>query len=159
MHARCYTQPFVVIGAILERDGKILLVQENDGPDKGKWNQPSGWLDLGEDPRSAREVFEETGFEIELTGIVGVYSLVRNDLVSITGCAHHPLKIIFRGKIIGGVLQAPNAEIAGVNFFSPEEIAALPLRDPDIIQEVADYFAGRNFPLDLIRHTIAMPPR
>jgi len=58
-----FTQPFVITGALIARNGKILLIQENHEPDKGKWNIPAGKLDLGEDPFQAvaREVFEESG--------------------------------------------------------------------------------------------------
>lgn len=66
--SRCFTQPFVVVGAIIEKNGKFLLVREGltDRPDYGKWNQPAGWLDLGEDPIAGakREVEEETDLHL-----------------------------------------------------------------------------------------------
>jgi len=56
---RCCTQPFVVVGSIIERNKKFLLVQEG-----GKWNQPMGWLELREDiiDGAKRETEEETGY-------------------------------------------------------------------------------------------------
>ncbi|PIQ68875.1 MAG: hypothetical protein COV91_01870 [Candidatus Taylorbacteria bacterium CG11_big_fil_rev_8_21_14_0_20_46_11] len=66
---RVFTQVFGVVGAILEKEGKFLLVRENNPPhpDHGKWNQPAGWVDVGENPITAvsREVREETGFDCE----------------------------------------------------------------------------------------------
>src|SRR4030043_154693 len=58
---RVYTQTFGVVGAILERNGKILLVKEAQGRGKGKWSQPAGWIDVGENPIDAvkRGVEEE----------------------------------------------------------------------------------------------------
>ena len=57
---KCFTQPFVVVGAIIENNGKILLVKEAKKIARGLWNQPAGWLDQGEDMVEAvkREVKE-----------------------------------------------------------------------------------------------------
>ena len=46
---RVFTQTFGVVGALLVRDGKILLVKEAGKMDNGKWNQPAGWPEVGED--------------------------------------------------------------------------------------------------------------
>ena len=65
---RVFTQTFGVVGGLLERDGKILLVREaqRKGPDNGKWNHPAGWIDVGENPIEAvkREVLEEVGLDV-----------------------------------------------------------------------------------------------
>ncbi|MDP3993647.1 MAG: NUDIX domain-containing protein [Candidatus Doudnabacteria bacterium] len=158
MAERVFTQSFSVVGAIIEKEGKIFLVKENQGADKGKWNQPAGWLDVGEDPVVAikREVKEETGFDFEPTSLVGIYSLVRKDRLPMTGYTPHALKLIFKGNI-SGTNHDSNEEIAEVRWFGKEEILKMgtdQLRDEDIKQEVEDYFAGRSFPLDIIRHTV-----
>ena len=83
---RVFSQTFGVVGGLLEKDGKFLLVKESKrkGPDDGKWSQPAGWIDVGEDPVAAgkREVEEETGVEFTPTAILGVYSLVREDVAA-----------------------------------------------------------------------------
>lgn len=160
MASRVFTQSFVVVGAIVEQGGKILLVKEAGKTDKGKWNQPAGWLDVGEDPLDAvrREVVEETGFQFEPTGLIGIYSLVREDLREKLGGTPHAVKIIFRGTIVGGALREPGGEIAELRWFTPGEIEAMDgstLRDIDIKQEVWDYFAGRSYPLEILRHTVS----
>ena len=72
-------QPFVLIGALLERKGKFLMLKENHDPDKGLWNIPSGKIDLGESPVNCvkREVKEEAGLEFEPLNIAVISSVVR----------------------------------------------------------------------------------
>jgi 8-oxo-dGTP pyrophosphatase MutT (NUDIX family) len=159
MAERVLTQGFVVVGAIIEQDGKVLLVQENSGMDKGHWNQPAGWLDVGEDPIKAvaREVMEETGLMFEPTALIGIYSLVRKDRELLGHGIPHGTKLIFKGHHSGQIKIDPE-EVADIRWFTKDEIEAMDLdtlRDLDIKKEVADYFAGRAFPLDIIRHTIS----
>lgn len=161
MSKRVFTQTFGVAGAIIEKDGRILLVKEGfKGPDSGKWNQPAGWIEVGEDPLEAvkKEVKEEAGLDFEPTGLIGVYSLHRQDLKQELGATPHALKFIFRGKIIGGELKHDGEEIAELGWFSPEEIETMKidvLRDLDIKKEVRDYLAGKSYPLDIIKHTVS----
>ena len=99
---RVFTQTFGVVGALLVRDGKVLLVKEaNKRSDSGKWSQPAGWIDVGEDVIAAvkREAKEETGYEFDPTHLLGIYSLVRNDLVKELGATPHAIKLIFLGNI------------------------------------------------------------
>ena len=78
MVERVLTQTFAVVGAIIEKDEKILLVKEAGTRDKGKWNQPAGWIEVGQNPLVAvvKEVKEETGLDFEPTGLIGIYSTV-----------------------------------------------------------------------------------
>ena len=144
----------------MERDGKVLLIKESGTADKGKWNQPAGWIDVGEDPLAAvkREVEEETGFEFTPTAFLGAYSLVRKDLEKKLGGIPHAIKLIFTGRISEQPTLQADGEAEEIKWFSPQEIEAMgpgELRDLDIKKEVKDYFAGKRYPLDLIRHTIS----
>jgi len=160
MAQRVFTQTFGVVGAIIEKDGKILLVKENKGEaDKGKWNHPAGWIEVGENPieGAKREVVEETGHEFTPAYILGVYSLVRNDLIKEMGGVRHPIKIIFSGIISGEKARELEDDISEIKWFTREEIEnmdAKTLRDVDIKQMVKDYFAGKKYPLELLTHTI-----
>ena len=158
MAERVYTQTFCAVGGILEREGKILLVKEAGTEDKGKWNMPGGWLDLGEDPvaMAEREVKQETGLDFEPTHLVGFYSLVRKDLQKGPGNMPHAVELFFCGHI-SGILMEPNDEIAELRWFTPGEIEAMDqskLRGINIKLRVKDYFAGKRYPLDIIRHTV-----
>lgn len=164
MTERVFTQTFGVVAGILERDGKILLMREagkSQGVDQGKWNHPAGWIDVGEDPIDAvkREVKEETGFSFTPKNILGVYSLVRKDLEKERGSSPHPIKLVFTGEIPEnpeGELESDSSE---TRWFTPEEIYEMDsdtLRDLDIKTVVKDYFEGKNFPLELIKHTVSL---
>lgn len=159
---RVFTQTFGVVGGILERDGKILLVREvqGKGPDNGKWNHPAGWVDVGENPIEGvkREVQEETGFTFTPRFILGVYSLVRKDIETEAGGTPHPIKIIFIGDIPNEREYSLHDDVSETRWFSPEEIYAMDaktLRDVDIKQIVKDYFEGKRFALDMLTHTVA----
>ncbi len=161
MAKRVFTQTFGVVGAILEKDGKILLIKEgyNKVGDLGKWSHPAGWIDLGEDPLEAtkREVLEESGYEIELTALLGIYSLVRKDSEKLLGGVPHAIKLIFKGEILNEVPHTLSEDSSETRWFSPEEIYNMDgktLRDIDIKQMVKDYFAGKEVPLSTLEHTI-----
>ncbi len=164
MHQRVLTQVFGVVGAVIERDGKFLLVKEHmpKHPDHGKWNQPAGWIDVGENPIDAvaREVREETGLTFTPMHILGLYSLVQKNNAGKfgEGSMPHSLKIIF----VGEAQEMPGAtfnpkEIDEIHWFTSEEIEAMDgkiLRDMDIKKEVRDYLAGVRYPLELLTHTV-----
>ncbi len=150
---RVFTQTFAVVGGIIERNGKILLIKEADGPDVGKWNHPAGMIDVGEDPVEAgrREIKEETGFSFTPTHVLGVYSMVRKDLSPI----RHPIKIIFIGNISYKRVSNLADDVSETKWFTPEEIEEMDadtLRYLDIKQMVKDYFSNKRFSLDLINH-------
>lgn len=159
---RVFTQTFGVVGALLEREGKILLVREaqRKGPDRGKWSHPAGWIAVGENPIDAvtREVLEESGFSFTPKYLLGVYSLVRKDIEKELGATPHAVKLIF----IGDISETPSGnlhdDVSEVRWFLPAEIYAMDnatLRDVDIKQMVSDYFAGKRFSLHSIVHTAA----
>ena len=161
---RVLTQVFGAVGAVIERDGKFLLVKEHmpKHPDHGKWNQPAGWIDVGENPLDAvaREVREETGLTFTPTHILGLYSLVQKNNAGKfgEGSIPHPLKVIFLGTV-GRMRVAAfdTGEVSENRWFTPEEINAMDsnvLRDIDIKKEVRDYLAGVRYPLELITHTV-----
>ncbi len=154
---RVFTQTFGVVGAIIERDGKILLVKEaKKEKDAGKWNHPAGWIEIGENPIESvkREVKEEAGLEFVPTHILGIYSLARKNFEPI----HHPIKIIFIGDVFGRETDELADDVTEKKWFAPEEIEKMDLntlRDLDIKKMVKDYFSGQRFPLDLLTHTIS----
>lgn len=156
-----YSQTFGAAGAIVEKDGKILLVKEKKETAKDEWNHPAGWIEVGEDPiyTVKKEMAEETGFQFEPTHILGIYSYHEKKLKERFNITPHPIKIIFLGKITGRAEDKFLAsEIAEVKWFSPEEIEAMDkntLRDFDIKIIIKDYFAGKKYPLGLLSHTVS----
>lgn len=71
-----YLGPKLVAGAIFEFEGGITLIKRAIEPGYGKWTFPGGFVERGERAEAAaeRETMEETGVEIEVTGIVGLYT-------------------------------------------------------------------------------------
>jgi ADP-ribose pyrophosphatase YjhB (NUDIX family) len=105
-----YFAPQVAGAAIVTRarDEKILLVQRGEDPGKGLWGLPGGFVELGETVPEAlmREVLEETGYEIELGALVGVWSFF-NDVKKIAG-----IVLIYETRVVGGELQIASDSIA-----------------------------------------------
>ncbi|MFH2105195.1 MAG: NUDIX domain-containing protein [Parcubacteria group bacterium] len=159
---RIFTQTYGVVGAIIEKDGKFLLVRENmpEYPEAhNKWSQPAGWIEVGEEPIAAceREVKEETGLDFVATKLLGIYSLHKDNIAEYVGQqGSHAIKLIFRGEFSGELMEPESdEEISQRRWFSPEEIYVMEfdkLRDLDIKQEVKDYLAGKEYPLEVVRH-------
>jgi len=157
---RIISQPFVIAGAIIEKEGKVLLVKEAKKIAKDKWSHPAGWIDVGENPIEAvkREVKEETGFDFTPTHILGIYSIVEKRLQKKLNTTPHPIKIIFLGNISDKKKGELYDDISEIRWFLPEEIEKMGrdiLRDSDIKKMVKDYFDGKRYPLELITHTIS----
>ncbi|HET7479023.1 MAG TPA: NUDIX hydrolase [Rubrobacteraceae bacterium] len=71
-----YLGPKLVAGAVFEMDGNVVLIQRAIEPGYGKWTFPGGFVERGERAETAaeREVLEECGVEISVTGILGLYT-------------------------------------------------------------------------------------
>lgn len=108
-----------VRGAVI-RDGKILLVQERRDQ---RWCMPGGWADVGELPSAmvAREVWEESGFEVEARKVLAVFDANRGGRPLEF---YHAYKIIFLCEINGGEAR-PSDETMAVGFFSFDELPPL----------------------------------
>ena len=140
----------IVVGAVVEKDGKILLVQEKQPLAYGLWNTPAGWIDYGEIPieGAKREVKEETGYEIDINGLLGIYIWSPSNIKDRVVC-----KIVFRASVSGGTLNFPKDEMLDARWFEPSEILAM--KDSElrgIRKEIEDFVNGKNYPVDIIRH-------
>ncbi len=143
-------KPNVTVAALIEREGRFLLVEE-ETDDGLRFNQPAGHLDQGESliDACAREAVEETAWSFKPTALVGVYQWPRpqGDITYLrfAFCGelgqHHPERTLDVG-------------IVRAVWMTPEEIRASTdrHRSPLIWQCVADYLAGRRYPLELITH-------
>ncbi|CAB1370051.1 NUDIX hydrolase [Denitratisoma oestradiolicum] len=143
-------KPNVTVAALVERDGRFLLVEEET--EQGLlFNQPAGHLEPGESLVSAcaREALEETAWNFNPTALVGVYQWPRpqGDITYLRFAFSGTLGDHDPGRALDkGILRAV--------WMSPAEVEATRdrHRSPLILQCVQDYLAGRRFPLDLIRH-------
>ncbi len=73
--------PRIGVGAVVLRDGHVLLVRRDRPPAKGKWSIPGGLVHLGETTEAAavREVAEECGLGIRLKGVAGIVNRILSD--------------------------------------------------------------------------------
>ncbi len=128
-----------VRGAVL-RDDQILLVQERLDQ---RWCMPGGWADVGDKPSEmvAREVWEESGFEVKPVKILGVYDANR---VQVPTEFFHAYKIVFMCEITGGQAR-PSDETMDVGFFDRHDLPPLSeCRTNE--QHITDVFAHYNDP-------------
>lgn len=109
-----WVKSFVVVGVLIKKGNKYLLVQEKSKKIYGLWNLPAGHIDRGESIEDAaiREAREETGYKIKLIKKIAIFQR------KITESVKH----VFKAKIIGGKLQYPEDEILDVKWFTYPEI-------------------------------------
>jgi ADP-ribose pyrophosphatase YjhB (NUDIX family) len=92
---------------IVDETRRILLAHWNEHGHTG-WTLPGGGLEEGEDPADAavREVWGETGFDVELDGLLGINSHVvpGEHRINASGRPLHAIRIVYRAHIIGGDL-------------------------------------------------------
>lgn len=139
--------PHVTVAAVVERDGRFLLVDEET--DEGRLrNQPAGHWEPGESLLDAviRETREETGLEFTPRALVGVYRWysASRDVTY--------LRFAFSGDVRGTEDARPtDPAVYGVLWQTIDEIRRTPetLRGPQVRACFEDYLAGRRWPLDL----------
>ncbi|MBN8441655.1 MAG: NUDIX hydrolase [Thauera sp.] len=143
-------KPNVTVAAVIERDGRFLLVEE-ETPDGLRFNQPAGHLEEGESlvEASIREALEETAHHFVPEYLVGVYQWPRpqGDITY--------LRFAFAGRVSGEeVGRALDAGIVRPVWMTRDEMLATRdrHRSPLILQCVDDWIAGRRYPLELITH-------
>lgn len=117
-----YVTPKVAVAAVVGNDaGEILLTQRADS---GFWLYPVGWADAGYSPSeiAAKEVYEETGIEVEVDRLIAVFDGLR---LGFSRLAMYSL--VFQCHVIGGSLQGHPLETRDVGFFArdalPEPLA------------------------------------
>ncbi|WP_026244582.1 NUDIX hydrolase [Dasania marina] len=141
-------QPHVTVATIIERDKQFLLVEEMSHG-KQVYNQPAGHLDPNETLQQAavRETLEETGWAIELQGLVGValYESPHN------GVTYH--RTTFYGKALNHHPELPLDDgIVRAVWMSYEEILASSdkLRSRLVLSAIEQYQNGHLYPLNFI---------
>jgi 8-oxo-dGTP pyrophosphatase MutT (NUDIX family) len=142
-------QPHVVVAAIVERDGRYLVVEEIIAGER-RLNQPAGHWERGETLIEAvrRETLEESAWEVEPRSFLGVYiwqpaslpyPFVRFAFIA-DAVRHHPDR-----RLDDGILRAV--------WMTPDELRARAseLRSPSVLQCIDDHRAGRAYPLSMIQ--------
>jgi 8-oxo-dGTP pyrophosphatase MutT (NUDIX family) len=141
--------PHITVATVVENQGRFLLVEEFKGG-RLVLNQPAGHLEANETLREAalRETLEETGWDVELTGIVGIYlyTAPSNGVTYQRVCfvakalRHHPQRSLDSG-------------IVGTAWLTRDELSGQPerWRSELVLRCIDDYLAGPLHDLELIR--------
>jgi 8-oxo-dGTP pyrophosphatase MutT (NUDIX family) len=140
--------PHVTVAAVIEQNGRFLLVQERESG-RTVFNQPAGHLEDGESLVSAviRETLEETGWHFQPAAIIGMYRW-RHPAKGITY-----LRVTFAGS---GICHDANRRldeaIECTLWLSADEIRRQPqmLRSPLVLKSIEDYLAGACYPLSVL---------
>ncbi len=128
-----YLDPKVAVGTIIRMpDDRIVLVRRAIDPGYGKWVFPGGYVDRGEQVLAAarREAREESGLEIELHGLVNIYSYA----------GRAPIIIVYAASMTGGSL-AIDDESLEARFFARNEIPWDDLAFRSTFEALKDYVA------------------
>ncbi len=148
---RHVTQPFIVVGCVIEKDGAYLLVNENE-----KWNIPAGWLELGETPEigAKREAEEETGREVKIESFLGIYTLIKHRPEKVL----HAVKILFIAHLTGETISSK--ENLKMQWFTLEALQSIHGKfwDPDLPNVIADAANRISYPVAIQQHKTVVPP-
>lgn len=148
-------KPSVTVAAIIERNGRYLLIEE-ETPEGLKLNNPAGHLDPGESPVDgcAREALEETTHRFEPTHLIGVYlsRLQRQrpgqPMEDITY-----LRFAFGGEL-GAVVAGRSLDTGIVRtvWMTPDEVRASAARhrSPLVLRCMEDHLRGQRYDLSLV---------
>ncbi|KAF3997605.1 NUDIX hydrolase [Glaciimonas immobilis] len=146
-------KPSVTVAAIIERDGRFLLIEERTR-EGIRINQPAGHLDANESLIQAvvRETLEEAAHDFVPVALVGTY--LSRYFSALTGESATYVRFAFCGSVGEAHDQALDDGILRVLWMSREEIAACPERhrSPQVLQCIDDYLRGDRVPLSTL-HT------
>ncbi len=141
--------PHITVATIVEANGRFLMVEESKGG-RLVLNQPAGHLEPNETLRQAalRETLEETGWTVELSGVVGIYLYTapsngvtyQRVCFAATPLTHDPQRTLDEG-------------ITGALWMTRDELVAQPerWRSELILRCIDDYLAGQPFDLAVVR--------
>jgi len=126
---------------VTDSEGRILLHRRSDND---MWALPGGVMELGESLAdcAVREVREETGLEVEVVGVVGVYSDPKHVFAYDDGEVRQEFSICFECRVLDGDL-AISDESKELRFVDRSAIANLPMVD-NIRRRVTDYLNGET---------------
>jgi ADP-ribose pyrophosphatase YjhB (NUDIX family) len=112
---------------VTDHYGRVLLQRRADS---GNWALLGGTMDIGETLSECiiREVKEETGLDIEITGLLGVYTDPAHVIAYADGEVRQEFNITYLGRVTGGTITISD-ESTDVRFIDPAEFDHIPIHD------------------------------
>jgi ADP-ribose pyrophosphatase YjhB (NUDIX family) len=129
---------------VVDDAGRLLLIHRTDNDN---WALPGGAMDFGEtlSGTAVRETLEETGVQVEITGLVGIYTDPRHVILYTSNNeARQEFSVVYTARPIGGT-PTPSDESREVEWVEPAEIAALTM-DRSMRMRIERYLAGEKTP-------------
>ncbi|WHY78645.1 NUDIX domain-containing protein [Neobacillus sp. WH10] len=126
----------LVVSVSIIKDDEVLIIKENKPSAINKWNFPSGRIEHKEDILDAacREVKEETGFDVKLTGTTGIYNFISSS-------NNQVILFHFTGEITGDSLKIVEDEIIDSKWIKVSELKNFDnneLREANVIRQIMD---------------------
>ena len=141
----------VITGGLIVRDNKILMVKEAKKRCYGQWNIPAGYVENAERITDAaiREIYEETGCKVRLTGVLPIGMIDKKDDES-------RIMVTFTAEIIEENINFNTEEILDVQWIDLEKVKKMTnkeLRDSEIkIQFIKDFEENKIYPLEIFNN-------
>ncbi len=137
---------------IESQDGEILIVKEAKDHIHNSWDFPGGGLEEGEKitESAEREVLEETGYAVELTGLIGMYKGASNASDTET------IVFVFKGELGEKKTGELEDDIIEAEFKDKEKIEGLNLREENRKEILKQYREGEAYPLDLLWQELSL---
>jgi ADP-ribose pyrophosphatase YjhB (NUDIX family) len=113
-----YLNPPIAVGVVAtDAEGRVVLIKRGEDPGRGLWGLPAGFMEIDEstEQTARRECFEETGLQVELNELWGVWSYFHS-LKQTSG-----VLVLYRAQITDGEATA-GSDSTEVKFFAPDEI-------------------------------------
>ena len=126
-----FRSPALTVDGILIQDHAVLLIQRKQSPYEGSWALPGGFVEYGEKTEDAviRELAEETGLQVTIHGLLGVYSDPHRDPRG------HTVTIVYLMNVVGGKLESGD-DACDAKFFELEKLPELAFDHDKIINDV-----------------------
>jgi len=128
---------------VTDHVGRILLQRRADS---GNWALPGGGMEMNESLTASvvREVKEETGLDVEVTGLVGTYTDPRHVIAYTDGEVRRQFNICYTARVAGGQLSI-SGESTELRFIDPDELDGLPMHHTQRLR-ISHYLEQRKSP-------------
>ncbi|MFD7843520.1 NUDIX domain-containing protein [Nocardia sp. NPDC059764] len=128
---------------VVDDAGRVLMQRRGDS---GNWSLPGGIMELGETLADCviRETREETGLDIEVTGLLGIYTDPEHVIAYSDGEVRQEFAIVYYGRVIGGEIEVSH-ESTEVRFIALDELEDLPVH-PTVRLRLRHHQESRNPP-------------
>ena len=142
----------LTVATLVTKDEHFLMITETDS-DKIVFNQPAGHVEPGEDILNAaiRETLEETGWQVSLTGFVGIYTYKSES----NGITYYRICFAATPEYKDS-LQTIDSDIAEVHWMTEQQIRTCENvhRSPLVLKCLEDFLEGPIYPLEIFRNRL-----